>query len=269
MASVTAFSGNVPVNYETYLGPLFFEPYAIDLVNRLGENKPRQMVLEIACGTGRVTKHLDSYLPQEATLVATDLNSEMLNVAKQVVKNYRVKWQVADVHELPFEEAQFDLVVCQFGVMFFQDKPKALKEIRRVLQPGGTFLFNTWDDLQYNALSRLTKDVLTEEYPDDPPLFLEKGPYSLTNPDEIKQLLADAGFTSISIELVSKTGEVPTAREAVNGIIDGTPNYVYITERGIPASVVKEKLTALLTDHFGDKKLSLPMQAFVAEARKP
>ena len=269
MSSVTAFSGNVPLNYETYLGPLFFESYAIDLAERIPTDKPPKKILEIACGTGRVTKHLVSKLPADGSIIATDLNKDMLGIAKPLIKDYRVKWQVADAHELPFEDDQFEAVVCQVGVMFFQDKRKALKEIRRVLQPGGMFLFNTWDKIETNALANLANNVLTEVYPEDPPMFLEKGPYSLTDPEQIKELLQNAGFTSVSLDLVTKTATSATAAEAVNGIIDGTPNFGYIAERGISFSVIKEKLTALLTDRFGDKNLPLPMQAYVVEARKP
>jgi ubiquinone/menaquinone biosynthesis C-methylase UbiE len=268
MSSVTAFAGSVPQNYETYLGPLFFEPYAIDLVEHIQNKNDISTVLEIACGTGRVTKHLASKLSPQTSLVATDLNIDMLKIAQRIVTSKNIQWQVADAHELDFEDNSFDLVICQYGVMFFQDKPKALREVNRVLESGGTFLFNTWNELQYNTLSRLAQNVLEEIYTDDPPRFLEKGPYSFYRTEQIKQLLSEAGFVDISIELVSKTGIASNVDDAVNGIVDGTPNYGYIMERSVPASAVKEKLKALLTDHYGDKNLQLPMQAFVIQAKK-
>ena len=267
MPSLTSFAGSVPKNYETYLGPLFFEPYAINLVEHI-RNTTLSNVLEIACGTGRVTKHLAAKLSRNTSLLATDLNEDMLKIARRIVTSKNIKWQVADAHELPFGEDTFDLVICQYGVMFFQDKPKALKEINKVLKKGGRFIFNTWNELQYNALSRMAQTVLDEIYPDDPPRFLEKGPYSFYNQDQIKQILAEAGFSNISIELVSKTGLAATPEDAVNGILDGTPNFGYMAERDIPPSVAKEKLIALLTDHYGSKNLQLPMQAFVVKAEK-
>ena len=267
MSSVTAFAGSVPQNYETYLGPLFFEPYALDLVERI-QNTGLENILEIACGTGRVTKHLASKLSPTTALIATDLNKDMLRVAESIVTSKNIKWQVADAHELPFEGDTFDLVICQYGVMFFQDKPKALREINRVLKPGGNFIFNTWNELQYNALSQMAQTVLEEVYPNDPPRFLEKGPYSFYNQEPIKALLTEAGFSNISIELVAKTGLAATPEDAVNGILDGTPNFGYIAERDIPPSIAKEKLKTLLTYHYGSKNLQLPMQAFVVEAKK-
>jgi len=268
MASLTSFSGGVPQNYETYLGPLFFEPYALDLAERLSSAEQLKNVLEIACGTGRLTKHLTAKLSTDANLVATDLNPDMLKVAQKLISAGNVQWQVADAHELPFENEAFDAVLCQYGVMFFQDKPKALKEINRVLAPGGSFLFNTWDELRYNALSDAAQKVLEEMYPDDPPHFLDKGPYSFFDKTQIKKLLTEAGFSDIQIEVVTKSTTAANAEDAVNGILDGTPNFAYIAQRNLPASLVKEKLRAKLIHQFGEKDLPLPMQALVIEAKK-
>jgi ubiquinone/menaquinone biosynthesis C-methylase UbiE len=268
MSSITAFAGNVPLNYETYLGPLFFEPYALDLTERIKDKNGLQNVLEIACGTGRVTKHLINNLSPDASLVATDLNNDMLAIAKQRVQDERISWQVADAHQLPFDDQSFDLVICQFGVMFFSDKVKALKEVKRVLKAEGRFLFNTWDEIEYNALSRQARLALLEVYPDEPPKFLEKGPYSFYKQPEIKQVLHDAGFENTTIEVVAKTGTANHVDDGVNGILDGTPNAGYIAERNIPAAVVKEKLRAMLIVHYGETDLQLPMQAFVIEAKK-
>ena len=268
MASFTAFAGSVPQNYETYLGPLFFEPYAIDLVDRIKNIDTLSNVLEIASGTGRVTKHLVSKLPSKVSLVATDLNNDMLKVAESIVSAKNIQWQVADAHELAFGDNKFDLVVCQYGVMFFQDKPTALKEVNRVLKPGGTFLFNTWNELRYNALSQIAQTVLEEIYPDDPPKFLEKGPYSFYDQGQINRLLSDAGFVDISIVTISKTGTATTVDDVVIGILEGTPNYAYIMERNIPISEIKEKLKARLADQYGYNNLGLPMEALVVEAKK-
>lgn len=268
MPSLTSFSGDVPKNYETYLGPVFFEPYALDLVERFQVTEDIKRVLEIACGTGRVTNHLAAKLPASTQLTATDLNPEMLTIAGNIVPHNHVQWQAADAHELPFENNAFDAAVCQYGVMFFSDKPKAFAEISRVIKPGGIFLFNTWDELEHNVLSRLAQTVLEEIYPDDPPRFLDKGPYSFYNQEEIKSLLTNAGFSDIAIDVVRKIGTAATAEDAVTGILDGTPNFVYLAQRSLPSSIAKEKLAALLIDHFGETNLPLPMQALVIQARK-
>lgn len=266
MASTSAFSGSVPANYETYLGPLFFEPYALDLVARI-KGHPQQ-VLELACGTGRVTKHLMAKLGSGAKLVATDLNEAMLSTAKAIIHDERIEWRAADAQNLPFQNEGFDLIVCQYGVMFFPDKPKAFAEAARVLKRGGVYLFNTWDHLRHNHLSKHAQEVLEKLFPSNPPPFLTKGPYSYFNQKQIKQDLHGAGFSEIEIETVALTGTATTAEEAANGMIDGTPISGYLAEQNAPASAVKEELKTVLIDHYGGRNLQLPMQAFVCSATK-
>src|SRR5256885_14920391 len=146
------FTGSIPKLYETYSVPMIFEPYAADLVGRLA-SRSLARVLEIAAGTGVVTRALASALPESVAIVATDLNQAMLDQAAAVGTKRAVKWQQADAMQLPFGDATFDAVVCQFGVMFFPDKARAFAEARRVLRPGGVFLFNVWDRIAENEFA--------------------------------------------------------------------------------------------------------------------
>lgn len=143
------FAGSIPKLYEEHLVPLIFEPYAEDLARRVASRKPAR-VLEIAAGTGVVTRHLASALPEEVLIVATDLNQTMLDTAAAVGTPRPVTWRQADAMTLPFEDAEFDAVLCQFGAMFFPDKAKAFSESRRVLKTGGAFIFNVWDRIEEN-----------------------------------------------------------------------------------------------------------------------
>src|SRR5258708_6146012 len=139
------FTGQGAINYDQYLGPILFEPYAIDLVSRLTISDKTSAILEIACGTGRVTRHLRNYLTTGMSMIASDLNADMLEVAKNKLNDSSIVFQVEDVQNMSFSDNSFDLVICQFGMMFLQDKKKGLNEILRVLKPGGTFIFSTWD----------------------------------------------------------------------------------------------------------------------------
>src|SRR5690242_19952109 len=121
-----SFAGNIPIIYEKYLGPFLFEPYALDIITRLKVQKYTN-ILEMACGTGSVTANLDK-LDSPGILTATDLNKDMIELAKQFEKNKNIEWHVADALDLPFEKNSFDAIVCQFGVMFFPDKLKGLQE---------------------------------------------------------------------------------------------------------------------------------------------
>ena len=268
MASITAFTGNVPLNYETYLGPLFFEPYAHDLSDRLPNNK-YGTILELACGTGRVTKYLLHKLQDDGRLFATDLNEAMLTIGKQKVTDPRIRWSMVDAHALPFDEESFDLIVCQFGVMFFGDRPKAFREAFRVLKSGETFLFNTWDHIQHNALTDVTRKVMDKMFPDDPAPFLTKGPFSFFDKEQIHQLLAETGFKDITIDTVRITSTATSVQNCLNGIVDGTPISAYLQERNTPAGEVKEKVAEALEEYRENGVVKLPMQAHVCYGRKP
>src|SRR3984893_15439184 len=172
----TVFSGSIASIYDKYLGPLIFEPYAQDLANRLSALNAER-VLETAAGTGIVTRALLRSLSPGATVVATDLNQPMLDHAAELVSSSRVSWQKADAQALPFSDATFDAVVCQFGVMFFPDKQKAYQEARRVLKAGGHFIFNVWDRLENNEFADIVTTAVSEMFPDDPPRFLARTPH--------------------------------------------------------------------------------------------
>jgi SAM-dependent methyltransferase len=187
------FAGSVPKIYDTYLVPLIFEPYAADLVNRL-TLRSLSRVLEIAAGTGVVTRALASALSEGASIVATDLNPAMLDQASVIGTKRRVEWRQADAMQLPFPDRAFDAVVCQFGVMFFPDKPKAFSEARRVLRPGGVFIFNVWDRIAENEFADTVTTALESVFPEDPPRFMVRTPHGYHDRLTIKRDLAKGGF---------------------------------------------------------------------------
>jgi SAM-dependent methyltransferase len=189
------FSGSIPNLYETYLVPLIFQPYAPDLVNRLGSTSLTR-VLEVAAGTGVVTRALASMLPERVSIVATDLNQSMLDHASTLPISRSVEWRQADAMHLPFEAGTFDAVVCQFGVMFFPDKAKAFSEARRVLRPGGVIIFSVWDRIEENEFADTVTRALEFVCPEDPPRFLARTPHGYHDRRTIERDLASGGFTT-------------------------------------------------------------------------
>jgi SAM-dependent methyltransferase len=189
------FTGSLPKVYQTHLVPLIFEPYATDLVNRLAA-RPVGRVLEIAAGTGVVTRTLVSVLPESVSIVASDLNQAMLDQAVAVGTTRPVEWRQADAMRLPFQDGAFDAVVCQFGVMFFPDKAQAFSEARRVLRSGGIFIFNVWDRIEENEFAETVTTALESLFPADPPRFLARIPYGYYDRPTIERDLADGGFTA-------------------------------------------------------------------------
>ena len=217
------FAGSIPKLYETYLVPLIFEPYAVDLANRLG-SRSLSRVLEIAAGTGVVTRALASALPESAAIVATDLNQAMLDQAAAVGTKRPVEWRQADAMQLPFRDGTFDAVVCQFGVMFFPEKAKAFAEARRMLRPGGVFLFNAWDRIEENEFADTVTTALETVFPKDPPRFMARTPHGYYDRSHIARDLADGGFTTPPrIDTVAARSRAKSPREPAIAYCQGTP----------------------------------------------
>ena len=189
------FVGSIPEVYETYLVPLIFEPYAADLANRLS-SRSLSRVLEIAAGTGVVTRAMATALPASVSIVATDLNQPMIDYASARGTQRLVEWRQADAMKLPFQDETFDAVVCQSGVMFFPDKSRAYGEVHRVLRSGGIFIFNVWDCIEENEFADTVTTSLETVFPEDPPRFLARTPHGYYDHGAIKRDLADGGFTS-------------------------------------------------------------------------
>jgi ubiquinone/menaquinone biosynthesis C-methylase UbiE len=261
------FAGSIPAIYDRCLGPMFFEPYAADLMARL-KLPENGSVLELACGTGIVTRHLRDRLPASIRLVATDLSEPMMqNAAAKFSSSDAIEWKQADACNLPFADQQFDAVVCQFGIMFVPDKALSAREARRVLKPGGVFLFNVWGSLAENPLGRIAHETVAAFFKTDPPTFYHV-PFGYHDQAEIKCLLESAGFADIRIDAVSKLTVPTSAEDAARGLVHGSPMSIAIAERDaslFPA--ITDAVAAALKKEFGGSPFRAPMQAIVAEAR--
>jgi ubiquinone/menaquinone biosynthesis C-methylase UbiE len=267
MSDTTAsFTGTIPENYDRYMGPMFFEPYAADLAARLAV-PPAAEILEIACGTGIVTKELCRTLPADARITATDLNEAMIDyAARSVGAGKAISWQKADACSLPFEDGQFDAAVCQFGLMFVPDKQQAIDEVFRVLKPGGQFVFNVWDRIQANEISDVVSRVVAEHFPNDPPDFY-RVPFSLFDTAALESMLRKSGFGSLRHENVVLSTVSKTAENAARGLIEGSPMVLQIKERDAGAiEPLIERATAALAERFGSAPCKAKMSAFVFAA---
>jgi ubiquinone/menaquinone biosynthesis C-methylase UbiE len=266
-ATDKAFVGSIPEIYDRYFVPLIFEPYAADIAERLGALKP-QRILETAAGTGVVTRAVAAKLPN-AQIVSTDLNPPMVEQAKARQKGGRVEWQTADALALPFEDASFDAVVCQFGAMFFPDRVKGYKEARRVLKGGGHFIFNVWDKISENEFVNVTSEALADVFPQDPPRFMARTPHGYHDNDAIRADLKQAGFTDVSIEPKDAISRAPSAGVAVKAYCQGSPWKAEIEARGAPGlDVAMTKATEALTKRFGAGPIEGKIRAYVITARK-
>lgn len=267
-ANNTAFVGSIPENYDRYLGPVLFDPYAADLVARLNL-PPNATVLELACGTGIVTRRLRDRLGSEARLIATDLNEAMLRYAARKFKpDDAIEWKQADATDLPFAGQSFDAVVCQFGLMFVPDKEKALSEAYRVLKPGGTFLFNVWDAIEYNELAYIAHTIIADFFDHNPPDFYEV-PCSFHDTETVKSFLSAAGFSEMRFYLLRLPAVSPSAEEAARGLVHGNPVINVLRERSesrIPE--IEAAVAAAVAAQCGAAPVRAKMQALICIAER-
>ena len=226
------FGGSIPEIYDTYLVPLIFEAYAADLTTRIVAARPAR-VLEIAAGTGVVTRAMSAALPDGTSVVATDLNQTMLDRAAARGTARPVTWRQADALKLPFADGSFDAVVCQFGVMFFPDKPAAHAEARRVLRPGGVFAFNVWDRIEDNEFADIVTAALAAMFPADPPRFLARTPHGYHDVDAIARDVAAGGFANRpAIVTVPARSRAASCEHPAMAYCQGTPLRNEIEGRG-------------------------------------
>ena len=232
MASTdVAFAGSIPAIYDRHLAPFLFEPFAAEVARRAAALSPRQ-ILETAAGTGLATAAIARACPN-AEIVATDVNQAMLDVAAQRIASERVSFLQADAQDLPFDDGLFDLVVCQFGVMFYPDRVKGNAEARRVLREGGRYLLVVWDRIENNPAAQLINASMRDAFPDDPPRFLERTPWGYADPAAIEHDLIAAGFTDIEFETVAtSSSHGTTIDDAAVGLTQGSPLRAEIEQRG-------------------------------------
>ncbi len=241
------FTASIPEFYDRCLGPVIFEPYARDLARRLPRGARR--VLELACGSGIVTRRLLEALPADASLLATDLNPDMVEHARKAVgKDPRVSWRAAE-----------------FGLMFAPDKEAALSEARRLLAPGGTYLINVWDAIERNRFAAIANEVITSFFPADPPTFYQV-PFSLNDQARLKQMLRAAGFARSQGETVPLSSAAGSAEEFARGLVEGNPVVNEIQARGASVAVIEQKLAERLRAELGDDPVPVKLNAIVFEA---
>jgi ubiquinone/menaquinone biosynthesis C-methylase UbiE len=269
VATDKLFAGSIPEVYERFLVPLIFESYALDLARRLAKTEPRD-VLETAAGTGVLTRAVASRLSASAHIVATDLNPPMLSRATaRQSQDRRIDWRQADALALPFEDQRFDVVACQFGVMFFSDKVRGYREALRVLKPGGHFLFNVWDRISENEFADVVTEALAAFFPNDPPRFMARTPHGYHDVELIRAELNAAGFTNISVDAVDGISKAASPRDPAIAYCQGTPLRNEIEARdGSRLEEATKHASEALARRFGSGAIEGRIRAFVITATR-
>jgi SAM-dependent methyltransferase len=263
------FAGSIPEIYDRLLVPLIFEAYARDLAERLAKTQPRDL-LETAAGTGVLTRAVTSRLPASRRIVATDLNQPMLDRAKaRLPGDGRIEWKQADALSLPFDDQSFDAVACQFGVMFFPDRIAGYQETRRVLRPGGHFIFNVWDRISENDFANTITEALADVFPDDPPRFLARMPHGYHDVDSVRADLSAAGLATVSTDAMDSRSRAASARDVAVAYCQGTPLRNEIEARDVARmEEATTKAAEALARQFGNGPVDGRIRAFVITAQR-
>jgi len=258
------FAGSIPQIYAQYLVPILFEPYATDLSARMARLRPTR-VLELAAGTGVLTRHLAQMLPEDTTIVATDLSQPMLDQAEATGTARPVEWRQADAQHLPFPDQAFDVVVCQFGVMFFPDKVQALSEARRVLRPQGQFIFNVWDRIEENEFTDTVLQAVQPLLKSNGSPFLTRIPHGYFERAVVQDDLAHAGFIRPPrISTVTARSRADAPHLPAVALCQGTPMRNELEAQGADVlQVATEQASAAMAARFGTGAVEGQLQALV------
>ncbi|MCC8982558.1 class I SAM-dependent methyltransferase [Bradyrhizobium acaciae] len=260
------FAGSVPQLYDRLMVPMIFAPYARDLAERIKGHRPRDL-LEIAAGTGAVTTVLATELPG-TQIIATDLNEPMLAQAKtHLAGKPNIRWLQADALSLPFGDASFDVVACQFGAMFFPDRVKGYAEARRVIRPGGRYFFNVWDRIEENDFADVMQQTMHKVFASNPPQFMARTPHGYHDPARIRADLTIAGFRDIAIELVTQRSPAASPQDVAIAYCQGTPMRGEIEAQGQPSlEAATERVAEALARRYGNGPIDGKIQALVISA---
>ena len=261
------FAGSIPDIYDEFLVPLIFEFYAEDLARRVADLGPNR-VLETAAGSGVVTRALAPLLREKTRIVVTDLNQPMLDrAASRQPDDDRVTWQQADALDLPFDNSCFDVVCCQFGVMFFPDRVAGYRAARRVLRDGGHFIFNTWDRIEENEFARSVTDTVSRLFPDTPPRFLARTPHGYHDVARIDADLRRAGFRTVEIHTIATESRAESPEIPAKAYCQGTPLRNELEAReGASVEEITEVASRDIAAAFGAGPVSGKIQGHVVVA---
>ena len=249
----------MPEAYDRLLGPVKFTPYARELARRVAAQAP-SAVLEVAAGTGLLTRQL---VAEGLTVTATDLNPPMVEYGRASVPE--AAWSQADALDLPFEDEQFDAVVCGFGAMFFPDKPRGFAEARRTLHHAGVFVMSVWDDLERVPFTASLYDELLALWPDDPPDFFARVPYGCHDEAVLRADLALGGFDEVAVERVALSSQAE-AVTLTRGYCYGTPLRFALAERG-DLDALAADLAQQLVRRWGPSSFTHAMSALLLTCR--
>jgi SAM-dependent methyltransferase len=262
------FVGSVPENYERYLVPTLFGPWALDLVEAAGA-RPGERVLDVACGTGIVARTAVRRVGSDGTVVGLDISAPMLDAARAAAagEGLSIEWREGSAMKLPLPDAAFDLVLCQQGLQFFPDRAAALREMHRVLGSGGRLALSIWRPIEGSPGFAVLAKALSHHIGPEAGALLPSGPFGLGQAEGIRTLISGAGFRDIAIDPAVKTLRYPSPDEFVRRYVAGSALAGPVAAAPDDARVaLLKEVNAGLRPYVDDQGLAFPIESNVAVA---
>ena len=260
---------SAPEAYERYMVPTLFVPWAHDLLSRVAPQSGERVV-DVACGTGIVARLAATLVGETGYVVGVDLNQAMLDVAGTQTSSpaATLEWYEADVNAMPCDDAAFDVALCQQGFQFFPDKAAALREIHRVLAPGGRFVLSVWRPLSQNPYQRLLGDAL-EKHLGSEAATGWRAACGLGDAETLRTLLTEAGFEDVHISIAIVTMRNPSLATFIPGQLAASPWAGAVAALDATAqSALLDDVISALQPYTDDDGLAVPTESHVVRARK-
>jgi ubiquinone/menaquinone biosynthesis C-methylase UbiE len=262
--------GNPAEGYESYMVPTLFAPCARILV-QAASPKPSERVLDVGCGTGIVAREVASRLRATATVTAVDLNANMLAVARTAAarEGLTVEWCEGDAKQLPFHDAAFDLVLCQFALMFVAEKSAALSEMRRVVTRSGRVLISVWQGLDRHPFYQALHNVIQQRVG----MSALQQIFALGSADDLRGLALAAGFRQVDIEPFSLTARFPNPEAFIAGEIEvdtaAIPSMQHLDSKAREAIVtaITRDMQSPLKELISDNHVVIPFHGLIMTAQ--
>ena len=264
------FVGNVPENYERYLVPSIFGPWAKDLVE-IAQLQPKERVLDIACGTGIVARTAALTLGSGGSVVGLDVSLPMLAAARSAAaaEGLAIDWQEGSAMKLPLADAACDVVLCQQGLQFFPDRPAALREMHRVLGSRGRLVLSVWTGFDRSPGFTVLAEALTHRIGAEAGALMTSGPFALSRAEELRTLVANAKFSDVDVRTATKMLQYPSPQEFVLRYVAGSAlGGFFATANESARSALLDDVSLALSKYVDDQGLAFPIESNLLVARK-
>jgi ubiquinone/menaquinone biosynthesis C-methylase UbiE len=258
-------------SYERFMVPSLFAPWATYLIQRANP-KLGERALDIACGTGIVARNVATRVGLQGIVIGLDVNPDMIDTARAAAErdHLAIEWHTSSAEQLPFPDENFDLILCQFGLMFFRERHAALKEMHRVLRKDGRLVLSVWQGLDRHPFYETLHEVSLRYFGKSS----VQAVFSLGDADELRKLLTDSGFRQIKIEPMSLTAHFPQPEEFLAWEIDINPAEAPAlqpldkeAQQAIMAAA-RQDMQSPLEEIMQENHVVLPFHAHIAQARR-